>query len=190
MPIISDFIGKGFCFTKTMPIHPHSLFQINIQRNANTVITLKQECSDNTKILDLKTIILKERNLKDLSSIVLKYNGTTMENDKTLSDYNIIDSKHIIKLIFTVKQSTHVGPIKKYSFIKDDNPTVNSNYNTLPLYAQPQPNCCEKFGPYCYNCCYNVFLPLFILFLIGYLGTSIGNSVALVNQYQTYNEYI
>ena len=197
-----------------MPIDSNSLFKVNIQINANDIITLNELCSEKTNILDLKEILLKERNLNDLSSIVLKYNDITMENDKILKDYNIIDSRHIIKLIFSVKPSTHVGLIKKYSFIKDDrgasdhlqnndNTTVNSNYNTLPSYAQPrQLNCCEKLGLCCHDfftelataCRDNPFqcsfITLFILFLIGYLGASIGNSVALVNQYQIYNEYI
>ena len=202
---IGYFIGKSFHFLKKMPIDSNSLFKVNIQINTNDIITLNELCSENTNILDLKETLLKERNLNNLNSIVLKYNNITMENDKILKDYNIIDSRHIIKLIFRVKQSTHVGPIKQYSFIKDDrgasdhlqnndNTTVHSNYNLLPSYAQPrQRNCCEKLG----LCCYNFFTDfvcsfttLFILFLIGYLGASIGNSVALVNQYQIYNEYI
>ena len=200
---------------KKMPLDPDSLFKINIQIKANYIVTLNQECSDNTKILDLKTIILTERNYNDLSSIVLKYKGITMENDKTLRDYNIIDSKHIIKLSFNVKESTHAGPIKKFSFAKDDgrasdhlgnnnnNTGANANYDTLPLYARPrEPNCCEKCGLCCSDLPHEIasafrsnpylsrFILLFMLFLIGYIATTIGNSVAFVNQYQIYKEYI
>ena len=186
-----------------MPLDPDSLFKINIQTDAD-IIALKQECSDNTKILDLKEIILAERNYTDSSIIVLQYEGITMENDKTLRDYNIIDSDHIIKLSFNFRDSTHNHDRGASDHLQNNN-GVNSNYQTvlIPSYLrQPELNCCEKFKheirglyqdavtEFRENTCRCSCITVFILFFIGYLGTTIGNSVAFVNQYQIYNEYI
>ena len=201
-----------------MPIDLSVGFLVNIQINANDIITLKELCTEMTTILDLKTIILKERNLNDLSSIVLKYNDITMENDKTLNDYEITDSRHIIKLIFSVKESTHTGPVKKYSFVKDRgasdnlfdannsmNVSVNTDFAVLPSYAQPrEPNCCERFRDGCIDCCEDCMddcmddfctrecgvIILFVLFWLGFVAINIGHCVALGKQYDIYREYM
>ena len=93
-----------------------SLFLINIQINQREIITLDTKCSRNTNIYELKRIIINERNLKNMDNIRLKYNGIFMENNKTLNDYKIYDSKHIIKLYFNVTECKTISmPIKQYS---------------------------------------------------------------------------
>ena len=79
-------------------------FLVNIKTSIHDIITLDTLCSTETSVLSLKMIILKERNLDDISNISLKYNDITMDDNKSLKDYNIYDSKHIITLYFKVKQ--------------------------------------------------------------------------------------
>ena len=180
-----------------MKSHGNSGFLVNIRINAKEIITLHELCTSDTKIFDLKEILLKERNLNDLNKMILKYNDIIMENDKTLSDYNIIDSRHIITLSFSVVESTHTGPVKKYSFVKDD-PTLgvnnnNNNYSDLPAYLRPlPPTRCQRFCRCFRECCTceRTIIIIFILYWLSYVAINIGNSVALGNQYQIYREYI
>ena len=49
---------------------------------------------------------MEERDIDNISNIELKFNNNLMENTKKLSDYNIIDNKHLIYLIFNVQKSS------------------------------------------------------------------------------------
>ena len=178
-------------------------FPMNIQINAKDIITLNKLCTKNTSIIELKSIILNERNLNDLTVIVLKYNNIIMENEKSLQDYNIMDSKHIIKLSFNVTESKEAGESEQNAFI-----THNSETNDveLPSHAQPkEPKCHQWFTQGCINCCqyvrdgymncyeiswenrYNLILSLFcVIFFVIYIG----NLVGLLAQHYIYRKYI
>ena len=69
-------------------------------------ITLKRKCSKITSIGQLKPVIAKELNIKvsDIRSLQTDSNKIMVDN-KTLNDYNIIDSKHLSKLKYNVKDT-------------------------------------------------------------------------------------
>ena len=81
------------------------LFKINIQISTTETVTLKTECSQYTTIEGVKRIIVDELNKDNIDNIQLQYNNDKMDNNHTLLDYNITDSKHLIKLAYNVQKS-------------------------------------------------------------------------------------
>ena len=119
--------------------------------------------------------------------MVLKYNDIIMENDKTLNYYNITDSRHMITLIFNVRESTQTGQHEQDSFVTTNQPIaapLETNDSELPSYAQPrEPTRCEKIRDH-------GIIIIFILFWIAFVAVNIVHCIGLSKQHQTYNEYI
>ena len=106
-------------------------FKVNIQISATENITLKTECNKDTVILDLKKIIMIELNKDNIDNIELQYQGDNMDNNSILSDYNITDSRHLIKLLYKVQNSNIImNGIKKFASNKDVNSLNGNNNNT------------------------------------------------------------
>ena len=115
------------------------LFKINIQISSTKNIILQTECNKNTTILELKKIIMKELNKDNIDNIELQYNGNNMDNNSILSDYNIIDSKHLIKLLYTVQKSdASTWNVKRFESnnIETNGQTKTVNINPLTNYQR------------------------------------------------------
>ena len=183
-------------------------FPVNIRINVNDIITLKQLCTSQTKIVTIKQIIINEQELNNINDIKLKYNNIFMDDNKMLSDYNIYDSKHIITLYFNVTGSNVRNKnTKKYSFFSDtndgNNGFQNDNYNSSlwsmsvvdPLLKPPNNNCnncCDNFKECLYDCYFigECILPCCIcIMVIGFVGLSIVSFIGLNAQRNAYREY-
>ena len=92
----------------------NAAFKINVQVSQTETITLKTECKKDVRVLELKDIIMKELN-KETINITLQYNDENMDDNKTLNDYNILDSHHIIMLKYNV-QTSKVGNDTKLQY--------------------------------------------------------------------------
>ena len=80
-------------------------FKINLQVTATETITLETKVTKYSTTKDVKDIILNELNKND---IILQVNGEDMQDNLTLNDYNINDSRHLIRMIVKVKDSSKV----------------------------------------------------------------------------------
>ena len=168
------------------------LFQVNIQKNVNDIITLDTKCTSDMVIIDLKRLIIDELKLKnDINTIQLKYNDVIMENNKCFQDYNIYDSKHIIKLYFNVQGSNKASyPPKKYSYISNDiassfdirAPLISKNKNELIRSIF----CCSNSKHTYYSKA--IFACLFGIIPF-YAVTLITTTFAYKLQYNVYREY-
>mmetsp|Transcript_23334 Transcript_23334/g.28610 ORF Transcript_23334/g.28610 Transcript_23334/m.28610 type:complete len:304 (+) Transcript_23334:49-960(+) len=100
-----------------------SAFPVNIQSGANDIFTLNTSCSVNTRIRQLKDIIINERGLENGQNFTLKYNGNVMENHQTLGSYNINDYRHLILMVYHVGAPMQVQSNNVAVAIRDDTPT-------------------------------------------------------------------
>lgn len=125
----------------TLDILEEDSFQVNIHAGINDTFTLKDECKMGTTILEVKQKIMKQKKLKDINNIQLKYNDEIMENTKTLGDYDITDNRHLILMSVMVQKSleepTNMAPLPP-DFAGDETAKLNvhvdqKNVSTLDL---------------------------------------------------------
>ena len=82
-------------------------FKINLQTSKSNTITIKNDkINKNLEIWMLKYMIRIEMKLKYNVKFDLMYNDVKMNDDKILNDYNINDSKNLIKLVIHVDKSS------------------------------------------------------------------------------------
>ena len=85
----------------------YEMFNVNLQINPNETIMLTTKVNGRTSVTELKEIIMNERDILNINDFDLKCNltNTIMEPNKELKDYDVIDGRHIIYLIFKVQKS-------------------------------------------------------------------------------------
>ena len=96
-------------------------FKVNIQKSKTETISIENPwINENIEVKQLKHLIRFNQNMKDNVKFDLVYNNIKMNDEYRLKKYNIIDSKHLIKMIIKVDKSESYS-LNNIKQIKKDN---------------------------------------------------------------------
>ena len=95
-------------------------FKINLQTSKSDTFSIEDDgINKSLEIWKLKHLIRYKISMRETVKFDLMYNGVKMNDDDILNDYNINDSKNLIKMVIHVDKSSEYKGIETHKTFND-----------------------------------------------------------------------